>query len=156
METQTIKPFPWMCAECRKKTVFFVRRDYTTSAEHDGQSYNLTVPAVDVPTCSKCGQAIVTGDLCDRITAELRRAAGLLPPAQIKAKRECLGLTQAELAATLRVSEAALARWESGMQLQPRSVDLLLRLFLDSADVRRVCTTATANGSNAEMAATTS
>lgn len=115
-----------------------------TSAAHDEQIYQLTVPAMDVPTCTKCGQAIVTGDICELITSELRRAAGLLAPAQIQAKRESLGVTRAELASTLRVAEAALARWETGMQLQSKATDLLLRLYFDSADVRQACVTASA------------
>ncbi len=48
-------------------------------------------------------------------------------------------LTQADLASAVRVPEATLIRWESGMQSQTRAMDLLLRLFLESADVRRAC-----------------
>jgi putative zinc finger/helix-turn-helix YgiT family protein len=144
MESRKIKPFPWMCPKCRAKTIVPVRRDYKTSAVLDDEIYDLVVPAFDVPTCAKCGQAIVISELCERITCELRRAAGILAPEQIQAQRENLGLTQAELAARLRVSEAELARWESGMQLQSKAVDLLLRLYLGSAEVRQACGTATA------------
>jgi DNA-binding transcriptional regulator YiaG len=98
---------------------------------------------------------VVTSDISEMVTNELRRAAGLLAPEQIRAKRESLGLTQGELAARLRVSEAELGRWESGMQLQSKALDLLLRLYLDSADVRRACVAATATASPEEFVGST-
>ncbi len=142
MEARTVKPFPWMCADCRAKTVVLVQRDYALSAVHDGADYELTVHNVAVPTCSKCGKAIITADLSERITAELRHRVGLLTPDGIRAKREDLGLTNGQLAAAVRVSEASLVRWETGMQLQTRAEDLLLRLYFDSAEVRRACVAA--------------
>ena len=139
MEEKT-KPFPWMCPTCREKTVSPVQKDYTMVAEHDGASYEVTIPD-RVPTCSRCGQAIITSDLSERINAELRRLAGLLTPERIRAKREALGLTEAHLAAVLRIPKATLMRWETGMQLQPRALDLLLRLYFDSTEVRQACAT---------------
>jgi putative zinc finger/helix-turn-helix YgiT family protein len=139
METSKTKPFPWMCPNCRQKTVLPVQKDYTLTAEHDGAGYDVTIHDVLVPTCSQCGQAIITNDLSQRTSAELRRLLGLLTPEKIHAKREELGMTHAQLAAALRVGEATLIRWETGLQLQPRAMDLLLRLYFDSADVRRAC-----------------
>src|SRR6202035_2545773 len=97
------KPFPWMCPQCREKTVSPVYKDYTLTVEHDGCSYEVTVRGVQVPTCSRCGEAIVTDDLSTRVSAELRRAIGLLTPETIRGRREALGLTQPQLAAALRV-----------------------------------------------------
>jgi putative zinc finger/helix-turn-helix YgiT family protein len=133
------KPFPWMCPHCRERTVSPLQRDYTMTAEHDGQSYEITLPNVPVPTCSRCGEVIVTSELAERVTAELRRTAGLLLPQTIQEQREALGLTRSQLAAALRIAEATLTRWETGMQLQSRALDLLLRLYFSSADVRKVC-----------------
>jgi putative zinc finger/helix-turn-helix YgiT family protein len=140
MDGMKIKPFPWRCPECRQKTVWMVRRDYKTSAQHDGVLYELTVRDADVPTCSHCGQSrIIISQLSEQISDELRRAAGLLSPQEIRERRDALGISGSELAAALRISGDTFARWENGGQLQPRALDLLLRLFLDSADVRRVC-----------------
>jgi putative zinc finger/helix-turn-helix YgiT family protein len=133
------KPFPWMCPDCREKTVSPVQKDYTVRAEHDGTGYEVTLHDAAVPTCSRCGQAIVTNELSEAISAELRRVAGLLSPEAIRANRESLGLARAELAAALRIADSTLARWESGVQLQPRALDLLLRLYFDHAVVRRAC-----------------
>jgi DNA-binding XRE family transcriptional regulator len=137
MQAKTIKPFPWMCPECHVKSVILQRRDYRATAVHDTESYEIVVAGIEIPTCSRCG-------------------SGLLTPEQIKAQRESLGLTQAELAMTLRVSEAALARWETGMQLQSKAVDLLLRLYLGSADVRRACTENVENAHVGDLATSAS
>ena len=138
------KTLPWKCPVCREKTVVPVRKDYTLTVEHDGRAFEVIVRDVDLPTCSLCGEVIVTTDVSTRVSAELRRVAGLLQPAEIRSKREELGLTQKQLAAALRIAESTLCRWETGAQIQQRAMDLLLRLFFDSGEVRRVCTTAAA------------
>lgn len=146
MDAKKTKPFPWMCPECRVKTVLPVQTNYMTSAVHDGVSYEIILEGVMIPTCTQCGQIIITNEHSEQITAELRRLAGLLAPERIRAKREALGLTQAEVAHALRIAESTLKRWESGMQLQPGAMDLLLRLYFDSAEVRGVCATVAAIG----------
>ncbi len=139
MDGMKMKPFPWMCPDCRQKTVSMVRRDYSISALHDGVVYELTVRDADIPTCSQCGQSIIITKVSEQISDELRRAAGILSPDEIRSRRDALGISQTELALALRIPDTTLARWESGGQLQPRALDLLLRLFLDSADVRKAC-----------------
>jgi putative zinc finger/helix-turn-helix YgiT family protein len=139
------KPFPWMCPNCREKAVVPVQKDYLATAEHDAVAYDLTVKDIAVPTCSRCGQVIVTSDISQRVTSELRRLAGLLTPEAIRTKREGLGLTQSQLATALRVGVATLTRWETGMQLQSRAMDLLLRLYFDSPAVRQACITSPTN-----------
>jgi putative zinc finger/helix-turn-helix YgiT family protein len=139
MEAKQVKPFPWMCPQCREKTVVPVQRDYTITSGHDGASYEITLHDVVVPTCSRCGQAIITSDISQAISTELRRVAGLLQPTEIRAKREALGLTPSHVAAALRVGEATFGRWEEGMQLPSRALDLLLRLYFESAEVRQAC-----------------
>ena len=139
MEVRKTKPFPWMCMECREKTVTPKVVDYSLPALHDGVTYELTLRQVAVPTCARCGRAVITSDITLQIENELRRAAGLLMPEEIRAKREALGLTRAQLATAMRVDEEALVRWESGMQLQSRAIDLLMRIYFDSDGVRQVC-----------------
>jgi putative zinc finger/helix-turn-helix YgiT family protein len=139
MEPMVTKPYPWMCPNCREKTVAPALSDYALTAMHDGLEYEVCLRNVLVPRCERCGDAIITSGLSQQITAELRRMIGLLPGDAIRANRERLGLTRAQLAATLRVGEETLARWETGGQLQPRAVDLLMRLYFDSAEVRKAC-----------------
>src|SRR5438105_3795443 len=112
MEARKVKPFPWMCADCREKTVLPVQREYSLPALHDGTTYELTIRDMLIPTCSRCGLAIITSEICERISAELRRAAGIMTPEEIRFNREKLGMLGAQLAAALRVDEATLTRWE--------------------------------------------
>jgi len=95
-----------MCPVCREKTVSPVLKDYAVTAQHDGASYEVTIHD-EIPTCSRCGEAIITSEISERVSAELRRLAGLLPPERIRAKRESLGLTPGDLAATLRTVTAS-------------------------------------------------
>lgn len=139
MEAVKTKPFPWMCPSCREKTVSPVQTDYELTAQHDGIEYEIVLHNISVPKCAQCGEAIVTSDISQQITGELRHKVGLLSPDAIRANRERLGMTPAQMAATLRVGEATLTRWEQGGQLQARAVDLLLRLYFESAAVRQAC-----------------
>jgi putative zinc finger/helix-turn-helix YgiT family protein len=143
------KPFPWKCPVCREKKVSPVRTNYSLAVEHDGRAYEVTVHDVELPTCSQCGEVIVTHDVSARVSAELRRVAGLLQPEEIRQKREELGLTQKQLASAVRIAESTLSRWETGAQIQQRAMDLLLRLFFDSGEVRRVCAAVSASASPA-------
>lgn len=86
----------------------------------------------------KCG-AIVLDDAADvRLSDALRAATGLLKPAEIRAKREALGLKQKELAGYLRINESTLLRWETGAQIQQRSMDACLRIFFELPEARRI------------------
>jgi DNA-binding transcriptional regulator YiaG len=72
-----------------------------------------------------------------RLSDALRATAGLLQPGEIRAGREALGLTQKELANYLQIAEATLSRWETGAQIQQRSLDKLLRGFFGVEEFRR-------------------
>ena len=66
------------------------------------------------------------------------QAAGLLTPQQMREKREALRLNAGQVAIALRVPESFVVRWEAGGQIQSRAQDMLLRLFFESAEVRRL------------------
>jgi putative zinc finger/helix-turn-helix YgiT family protein len=132
-----MKPFPWKCRTCRKVAVAQVTIPYTTEVQHDGRTYSVQLPALEVLRCSECG-AIVLDDAANaRISEAFRYEAGLLTPAQIRQQREALGLTQKRLACLLDVSESTLSRWETGIQIQQRAMDKLLRAFFDLPEFRR-------------------
>lgn len=113
--------------------------DYTTDIVHDGRPYQVTVPALRTPRCQNpdCRAILLDTDANRRITQAFRRAANLLEPEEIRRRREELGLTQAALAERLEVGPATVSRWETGAQIQQRSLDKLLRLFFDFPEVRR-------------------
>jgi len=109
---------------------------YTTEAEYDGRTYEVTVAELKVPRCQSCGELVLDTAANRQITEALRRHLGLLTPAQIRRNRETLGLTQRQLASHLGIAEATLSRWETGAQIQQRALDRLLRLYFSSASVR--------------------
>src|SRR5258708_36539920 len=126
--------FPYKCASCGERAVNTVTLpSYTAELEHDGRAYTVTVNDLDVLRCGNCGNQIIPDDSFDRLTAELRRQAGLLAPGEIKGNRDRLHLTQKTLAGHLRVSESTLCSWETGGQIQQRAMDLLMRLYFDIA-----------------------
>ena len=133
-----MKPFPWKCGHCRERAVYPVTLDtYTTELDHDGRKYPISVINFPVARCEKCGSIILDDAANRRLSDALRSAAGLLQPAEIRAGREALGLTQKELANYLQIAEATLSRWETGAQIQQRSLDKLLRGFFGIEALRR-------------------
>jgi putative zinc finger/helix-turn-helix YgiT family protein len=72
-----------------------------------------------------------------RISAAFREQAGLLSPEEIRQYRTALGLKQQELADLLGVAVSTLSRWETGAQIQQRSLDRFLRSFFKLPELRR-------------------
>jgi transcriptional regulator with XRE-family HTH domain len=63
----------------------------------------------------------------------------LLAPDAIKDLRERCGLTQPAFESFLCAGRKTVARWELGVVAPHRTVDLLLRVLIESAEARRVC-----------------
>jgi putative zinc finger/helix-turn-helix YgiT family protein len=130
------RPFPWKCSHCRQREVHPAEMAYTTEVVHDGRAYCLTLPALRAPRCRACGGIVLDTDANQQISQAFRKQAHLLAPEEIRQKRKELNLTQEQLAALLGVAEATLSRWETGAQIQQRSLDKLLRLFFELPEVR--------------------
>ena len=134
----TEKPFPWKCPKCHQKAVRKVVRDYAGNIEHDGREYAITIPSIEIACCENCDTIVLTDSVNDAIDQALRHEAGLLTPVQIKRNREALGLTQKELATRLAISDATLCRWETGAQIQQRSLDRWMRTFFSDERIRQI------------------
>lgn len=135
-ESCCIKPYPWNCSRCRQRSVQPVAIDYLTNVEHEGLQYEVSVHQMPAARCTACGEMVLDDEANVRISDTFRRQLGLLMPAQILQNRQRLGLTQNQLADSLGVAAPALAHWETGAQIQPRSVDRLLRLYFSYEQVR--------------------
>lgn len=133
----TTKPFPWKCSRCKERTVRPAVVPYSVDVGHDGRSYQVVVPDLEVPKCMRCGKLVFDDAANLRVTREFRVQLGLLEPAEIRGRREELGLTQRELANLLGIAEATLSRWETGIQIQQRAFDRFLRVFFALPEVRR-------------------
>jgi len=85
--------------------------------------------------CPSCGDTVTdfarTGALWERAFARYRARHRLLGPAEIRALRRRLGLTQAGLAHLLRLGANTVSRWEAGRNVQTGAMDVLLRLLRD-------------------------
>ena len=130
-------PFPWTCGRCRQQAVERATLPYSTEVQYDGRIYTVDVPEFRVPRCQNCGAMILDDDATDQITEALRRQLGLLSPQQIRSNREALGMRQPDLANFLGVGESTVSRWETGSQIQQKSLDKLMRLYFAIPEVRR-------------------
>jgi transcriptional regulator with XRE-family HTH domain len=83
---------------------------------------------------------MLDSEAMDQLGEVFLRQIDLLSPQQIRDLRLQSKLTQQELADASGVSEAAVARWEEGGQMQTRSLDNLLRLFFGMPQVRQILT----------------
>jgi len=134
-----MKAFPWKCGKCRERAINPVTlAAYSADLEHDGRKYPITVNGLQAARCDNCGTIMLDDAANRRLSDALRAEVGLLQPAEIRAHREALGLTQKALAGHLQVAEATLSRWETGAQMQQRAMDRFLRVFFQSADARRI------------------
>ena len=132
------KPSPRVCIRCRTKTVGPATVPYRASRMHEGARHTVDVPPLSVPRCETCGELHFDNYADDRINAAFRAQLGLLTPAQVRANREALGLSQDELAARLGVTAEPVRRWEEDLQIPTRVEDNLLRLDFALPQVRSV------------------
>jgi putative zinc finger/helix-turn-helix YgiT family protein len=131
------RAFSRKCGKCRQRTVELATVPYTTQIDHDGRKYTVTIPDLVIPRCGNCGTIVLDEEANRRISAAFRSQAGLLPPEQIRRHRTALGLTQQALADLLGVAVATLSRWETGAQIQQRSLDRFLRAVFVIPELRR-------------------
>ena len=96
------RPFPWKCGSCGKKTLNPTVVDYSTTMEHDGRAFQISIPHLDILECDACHERVLPDASFDKVVAALRAEAGLLTPAEIRSNRLRLKLTQKELAQDLR------------------------------------------------------
>jgi putative zinc finger/helix-turn-helix YgiT family protein len=135
MET---RPYPWTCPRCRLREVYSDVVDYTTTIEHDGRSYAVRVPSLELPKCRNCGKLVMVDSANRRISEAFRREAGLMTPEEIRAGRVRCGLDQQTFADLLGISVSTLSRWETGAQIQQRSLNRLMEAYFASPEVREV------------------
>jgi putative zinc finger/helix-turn-helix YgiT family protein len=136
--TESIKelPFPWPCGKCHQPSVERATFRYSAEMQYDGRTYSFEVPELHAPRCTKCGAVVLDDQANDQIMDAFRRQVGLLMPEQIRRNREFLGLKQREFADRLGVGESTVSRWETGAQVQQKSLDKLMRIYFAFPDAR--------------------
>jgi putative zinc finger/helix-turn-helix YgiT family protein len=135
------RDFAKTCRKCHQRAMALATIPYSVAIEHDGREYDVHIPALTVPRCTKCGEFSIDRTADQEIELAFRKLAHLLTAEDIRAGRKRLGLTQQEFAALLGVADATVSRWETGTQVQQRSLDGLIRGVLDVPEFRTyLCT----------------
>ncbi len=120
-------PAPAVCPVCGANDVTVVRDRRQVVAE-DGTSLEFSD---EFSRCQRCGVDHYTRDqslASSRARAAVLRAhEGLLSPHEIRAVRQRLGYTQAQLEHALGVGPKTVVRWEKGTVRQSRLADRFLR-----------------------------
>lgn len=129
-------PFPWLCNTCGEEQVEPSTISYEMDVKHDGALHHIKIPRLQIPICRACGAKVFTEDADDQISAALRAHLHLLTPEEIQSAIEQLGVSPAEVAAQIGVSEEQLSFWADGGQIQSRAMDNLLRIYFGFPEVR--------------------
>ncbi len=110
--------------------------EYAAEVRHDGRLHAFTIRSLQIPVCQACGEKVFTEDVDQQVNDALRSHLKFLTPTKIRNALDRLDLSQKELAARLGIAEATISRWLSGTQVQSKSMDRLLRVFLAFPQVR--------------------
>ncbi|HUQ01019.1 MAG TPA: type II TA system antitoxin MqsA family protein [Kofleriaceae bacterium] len=118
------------CVSC--KTTMKETRGALRRALYGGSN---AVPSVPHLKCPKCGEVVLRRRdarmLEQGAISTYRPRHGLLSATDIRAIREDLDLTQADLSHLLRLGANTISRWETGRHVQNGAMDILLRLIRD-------------------------
>jgi putative zinc finger/helix-turn-helix YgiT family protein len=95
----------------------------------------VVVPEVSHLACPSCGEVVLRYDesktLQERAVEMYRHSHALLSADEIRALRQRLHLTQAQLAALLQLGPNTVSRWEAGRNAQNGAMDVLLKIVRD-------------------------
>jgi len=122
------------CALCGKKALEKKRGVFHFEAPDDGSNPDAFEFSIDVPDsewekCSACGEVILSKELDRKLERWQYTREGLLTPEEIKAIREKYGLMQVAMARLLGVGEKNFSRWETGLSMQTKAMDSIIRRF---------------------------
>lgn len=115
------------CTECGSEM-----NEVTGAFTEEYRGESITVENVHRFECTSCDESTWPVDgldtLWDGQTAEYARRHEMLRPADIKALRKKLGMTQKAFERMLGVSSPTCSRWENNSLQQSRGVDLLMHV----------------------------
>jgi putative zinc finger/helix-turn-helix YgiT family protein len=136
-EVMTERLFSPKCGKCRQRAMALAKVPYSTTIDHDGRTYTISIPDLTVPRCGNCGTVALDEEANRQISEAFRKQAGLLTPEQIRQHRSGLGMTQQDMADQLGLAVSTLSRWETGAQIQQRALDRFVRAFFLLPQLRR-------------------
>ena len=102
-----------------------------------GKLHKFPIAKLKVDKCRSCGEDFFTTATDEQITASLRSTIGLLPPEEIRRQLGLLGITQRTFASHLRIAPETVSRWMTGLAIQNRALDTLMRIYFAFPAVRQ-------------------
>lgn len=115
---------PYPCDECDGGTIQTIVEDYQMVTS-DGNT--VTVPAVTLERCDKCGVTLVPAKSSRYISEYEAQATEQLSKKELHAFFEASDLTQKDYAEALGLGEKTFHRWLKGTQVASRSMGYYLR-----------------------------
>jgi DNA-binding transcriptional regulator YiaG len=103
---------------------------------HDGHCLVVSIEALPVDRCSRCGEVYFTNESSDQISAAVRAQLGLLQKEEILQRASELGISHNALSNQLGVSLETINAWIDGLLIQSRAMDNLMRVFFAYPQVR--------------------
>lgn len=131
------KPYPRRCAECGKVAVAAATISYNAEVKHDGKLHKFRIPKLKLDKCQSCGEEFFTNATDEQMTDCLRSEIGLLHPEEIRRQLQLLGVSQRTFAGHLRIAQETVSRWMTGLAIQNRALDTLMRIYFAYPDVRK-------------------
>ena len=134
----TKRAFSPKCIMCRQRTMALTPVHYSAKIDHDGRTYDVDIPDLEVPKCANCGNFVLDHEANKQIDTAFRRQASLLTSEEIRKGIESLGMSQQAFADRLGISPSTLSRWVTGAQIQQRSLNRAMRALFVSPEACRV------------------
>lgn len=132
-----VKPYPRRCAECGKVAVAATTIAYNAEVKHDGKLHKFRIPKLKIDKCQSCGEEFFTNATDEQMTDSLRSEIGLLHPEEIRRQLQLLGVSQRTFAGHLRIAQETVSRWMTGLAIQNRALDTLMRVYFAYPEVRK-------------------
>lgn len=119
-----------MCDSCGELALqqTHVVQSFPYRKENEEVQLTAEVPAWQ---CTNCGFEFTDGDAEELRHEAVCRYLGVLSPREIRELRSNYRLTQSEFAQLTGFGEASIKRWETGLNIQNKAADKLLRLLRD-------------------------
>ena len=123
---------PDFCPSCDATDKPFTLIQRETEQDFRGETFRITSTALQ---CRHCGFCLLGPGHLDALRLAThdayRRNHGLLTRTAIISRRKAMGLSQKRFADYLGVGSASVERWESGVLVQDKASDILLRQRTD-------------------------
>lgn len=121
---------PALCDSCGELSLHQTCVVQSFPYRKEGEEVQLTA---EVPAwrCTNCGFEFTDGDAEEVRHEAVCRYLGVLSPREVRELRSNYRLTQSEFAQLTGFGEASIKRWETGLNIQNKAADKLLRLLRD-------------------------